>query len=63
MTVLRVTGSTPKGVRLPIYLEGAAVERVIEVPDRVGDRHGIAPWRPPDVASGWRGGRRRAGAR
>ena len=32
VTVLRVTGSTPKGVRLPIYLEGAAVERVIEVP-------------------------------
>ena len=32
VTVLRVTGSTPKGVRLPSYLEGAAVERVIEVP-------------------------------
>ena len=32
VTVLRVTGATPKGVRLPIYLEGAAVERVIEVP-------------------------------
>jgi branched-chain amino acid transport system substrate-binding protein len=32
VTVLRVTGSTPKGVRLPIYLEGASVERVIEVP-------------------------------
>jgi ABC-type branched-subunit amino acid transport system substrate-binding protein/streptogramin lyase len=31
-TVLRVTGSTPKGVRLPIFLEGATVERVIEVP-------------------------------
>ncbi len=32
VTVMRVTGSTPKGVRLPIYLEGAVVERVIEVP-------------------------------
>lgn len=32
VTVLRVTGSTPKGVRLPLFLEGAAVERVIEVP-------------------------------
>ncbi len=32
VTVLRVTGSTPNSVRLPIYLEGAAVERVIEVP-------------------------------
>jgi branched-chain amino acid transport system substrate-binding protein len=32
VTLLRVTGSTPKGVRLPLYLEGAAVERVIEVP-------------------------------
>jgi ABC-type branched-subunit amino acid transport system substrate-binding protein/streptogramin lyase len=32
VTVLRVTGSTPKGVQLPLSLEGAAVERVIEVP-------------------------------
>jgi ABC-type branched-subunit amino acid transport system substrate-binding protein/DNA-binding beta-propeller fold protein YncE/predicted Ser/Thr protein kinase len=32
VTVMRVTGSTPKGVRLPIHFEGAAVERVIEVP-------------------------------
>ena len=32
VTVLRVTGSTPNRVRLPIYLEGAAVDRVIEVP-------------------------------
>jgi branched-chain amino acid transport system substrate-binding protein len=32
VTVLRVTGATPKNVRLPINLEGAAVERVIEVP-------------------------------
>jgi hypothetical protein len=30
VTLLRVTGSTPKGVRLPLFLEGAAVERVIE---------------------------------
>jgi ABC-type branched-subunit amino acid transport system substrate-binding protein/streptogramin lyase/predicted Ser/Thr protein kinase len=32
VTVLRVTGSTPKGVRLPSHLAGATVERVIEVP-------------------------------
>jgi hypothetical protein len=32
VTVLRVTGATPKSARLPIYLEGAVVERVIEVP-------------------------------
>jgi ABC-type branched-subunit amino acid transport system substrate-binding protein/streptogramin lyase/predicted Ser/Thr protein kinase len=32
VTVMRVTGSAPKGVRLPIHLEGAVVERVIEVP-------------------------------
>ena len=32
VTVLRVTGATPKHVRLPISLEGAAIERVIEVP-------------------------------
>jgi hypothetical protein len=32
VTVLRVTGSTPKGVRLPAYLQGAVVERSIDVP-------------------------------
>ena len=32
VTVLRVTGTTPKAMRLPLSLEGAAIERVIEVP-------------------------------
>jgi ABC-type branched-subunit amino acid transport system substrate-binding protein len=32
VTILRVTGATPRDVTLPIYLQGAAVERVFDVP-------------------------------
>ena len=53
VTVLRVTGSTPRNVRLPIYLEGADVERVIEttpaysVIEKFGDAAEIARERDP----------------
>jgi ABC-type branched-subunit amino acid transport system substrate-binding protein len=37
LTILRVTGSTPTGARLPAFYRGATVDRVVEVPASLTD--------------------------
>ena len=35
ITIFRVTGNTPLNLRLPSFLEGAVVDRVLTVPARL----------------------------
>ena len=37
LTVLRVTGRTPPGQRLPAWYSGATIDRVVTVPARLAD--------------------------
>ncbi|HYN92103.1 MAG TPA: hypothetical protein VER75_09280, partial [Thermoleophilaceae bacterium] len=35
MPIIRITGSTPPSARLPEFLQGAVIDRVVEIPRRL----------------------------